>query len=129
MANVSCTGREPSAWRATAMGPRCCSCCSCARACACRLRTGTPAAEPAILCISAGGILEALISVPRRCSLEVLSLCCSHHRSKRRQSRHGHHKLTHFFLPLSFLLTQPSQVALILHKYIISERCKNQQKN
>jgi hypothetical protein len=107
-ANVSCAGREPSARRAIATSPRCCGVRCSRRACACRLRTGTPAAEPAILCISACRILEALISVLRRRSLEVVSLCCSHQSSKRRQGRHCHHELTHFFLPLSFLVAQPS---------------------
>ncbi len=101
--------REPSARCAIATSPRCCGV-GCSRSCAyaCRLRAGTPAAEPAILCINACRVLEALISVLHRRSLEVVSLCCSHHRSKRRQSRHCHHKLTHGFLPLSFLVTQPS---------------------
>jgi hypothetical protein len=108
-ANVSCAGREPLARRATATSPRCCGVrCSRSGACACRLRAGTPAAEPAILCINACRILEALISVLHRRTLEVVSLCCSHHRCKRRQSRHCHHKLTHGFLPLSFLVAQPS---------------------
>jgi hypothetical protein len=108
-ANVSCAGREPSARCAIATGPRCCGVgCSRSCACACRLRAGTPAAEPAILCINACRILEALISVLHRRSLEVVSLCCSHHRSERRQCRHCHQKLTHGFLPLSFLVAQPS---------------------
>jgi hypothetical protein len=82
---------------------------SCARAR--RLRTGTPEAEPAILCIAAGK-REALISVPRRCSVENVSLGCNHHSSKRRESRHGHHKLTHCCLPFSFLALQRPRVAV-----------------
>jgi hypothetical protein len=108
-ANASCAGREPSVRRGVTPTSGA-TWCSVRRGCgcACRLRTGTPAAEPAILCISACRILEALISVLRRRSLEVVSLCCSHQSSKRRQGRHCHHELTHFFLPLSFLVAQPS---------------------
>jgi hypothetical protein len=82
--------------------------CSCARGR--RLRTGTPEAEPAILCI-AGRIREALISVPLRRSAEIVSLCCSHHGAKRRKSRHRHHKLMHCCLPISFLVVQRPRVA------------------
>jgi hypothetical protein len=82
---------------------------SCARAR--RLRTGTPEAEPAILCIAAG-IREAPISVPCRRSVENVSLCCSRHSSKRRDSRHRHHKLTHCCLPFSFLVLQRPRVAV-----------------
>ncbi len=35
-----------------------------------------------------------------------LSFCCGHHGSKRRHSRHRHHKLTHCCLPVSFLVVQ-----------------------
>jgi hypothetical protein len=63
-----------------------------------RLRTGTPGTKPAIL-VAAGRILEALISVLRRPSVENLSLGCGHHGSKRRESRHCHHELTHCLPP------------------------------
>ena len=77
-----------------------------------RLRTGTPGTKPSILVI-AGRILEALISVLLRRSLENLSLCCGHHRSKRRQSHHRHHRLTHCSLPVSFLkLNTTEELAL-----------------
>jgi hypothetical protein len=75
--------REPLVRRlATATsGPTCCRC-SRRRAGARRLRTSTPAAEPAILLIRGCGIFEALTSVLRRRSLEVISLCGSHKGSK-----------------------------------------------
>jgi hypothetical protein len=108
-------------------------CCGCARA-RC-LRTGTRAAEPAIFPISVCEILAAPVCVLRRRSLQVVGLCCSRHSSKRRHSRHCDHcdhcdhKLTLCFLPLSFLVAQPSWVALILHKNNIPERCLNQPEN
>jgi hypothetical protein len=92
--------REPLPRRsATATrGPRCCSG-SCA--CACRLGTRGPVTKPSIV-RPAGGILEALISVLYRPSMEGVSLCCSHHGSKRGQGRYRHHKLAHCSLPLKF---------------------------
>jgi hypothetical protein len=82
-------------WTA-ASGPRCCSC-----ACACRLRTLGPVTKPSID-RPTGGILEALISLPNWPSMVGISLCCSHHGSKRGEGRYRHHKLAHCSLPLIF---------------------------
>ena len=96
-------------------GGRGCSTTATGRSCACarRLRTGAPAAKPPILGITRG-ILEALISVLHRPSMEALSLGCSHEGSESGQGRYRHHKLAHCSLPLRVLVVQPS-VALILH--------------
>ena len=74
--------------------------CSC-RTCACRLRTRAPVTKPTIMA-NTRGVLEALISVPHRPSLDGVSLRCSYHGSKRGEGHYRHHKLAHFSLLLNF---------------------------
>jgi hypothetical protein len=93
-----------------------------------RLRTGTPAAEPAIPPARVvSGILEALICVQwRRCRAD-LSLCRSYRGWKRRQRNHRHHKLPHCRLPVGFLIVtdcsaQPSSVGVQKIKFAVNVR-------
>jgi hypothetical protein len=70
--------------------------CACARC----LRTCVPVTKPPILGIT-GGMLEALLSVLQRPSMDGVSLCRSHHNSESGQGRYRHRKLAHRSLPLS----------------------------
>jgi hypothetical protein len=91
-------------WSATATsGLRCCSC----------LRTLSPVTKPPILGIT-GGMLEALLSVLHRPSMDGVSLCCSHHGSKRGQGHYRHQKLAHCSLPLSIYGINIYGIATIL---------------
>jgi hypothetical protein len=84
-------GRHRGCSATATSGPRCCGC----------LRTRAPGTKPTILGIT-GGILEALISILHRPSMEALSLGCSHEGSESGQSRYRHHKLAHCSLLLRF---------------------------
>jgi hypothetical protein len=57
--------------------------------------------KPTILGI-AGGILEALIFILHRPTMDALSLGCSHEGSESGQGRYRHHKLPHCSLLLRF---------------------------